>query len=193
MDNYLKEEKARLLRIIYQYYPKDIHTDHPDYHDTTEKLKFYTKYDNWECKKELEELLVSLDDFFGKDKYGEFRVYEFPRPHDACKSIRITTEAISKTEYHEVVLNISIITKYYSFYRSHIIDGFSPSIAFNDFSDKEFFIIEKTTEKMRDAFSEYKNFPIELMKEKVERITPISGGLLGETTIYESIFTDHIW
>ncbi|MFN7910548.1 MAG: hypothetical protein ACK5QC_01920 [Bacteroidota bacterium] len=185
--------KETILKIIYKFYPKEIDSNVESYSSSLEQrhlksaIKSATanisKWNNF-----LSNLKIETNNTYEINDWTQFF------NNDACYTCRLSYSSIDN-ELIDLVINISIISDYYSIYVSKIkkIDNtFSIPIISFDTSNINSDLINTIRNSLFLFFPNYKNFPSNLAFEIVDNVS-IGNKNIGEANFFDCIFTTHIW
>lgn len=187
------QKKEEIQDIIYNHYPKNHDSFLASYVVTDENKKLKN------CIKIAENEIYKWENYINKLREitdNKYLIEDWTQlfNNDACYVCRLSYLS-NKNEFINISINLSIISNYFSIYKSttHKINGIfsKPTIDFR-LSFIETDLIEKIKVLLLDLFENYEEFPLDLNNEIVTDVT-IGNKNFGEATFFNCIFTTHVW
>ncbi len=190
------DDYTQLLAVIHNYYPKNLFPGDDEYMSSPEYNRLVEICNkNIDNKKKLLLLKELQDTFHNENKIEDCSHLASTEP---CFRFRIHSDT-QENAYSDLVINISILTNKYIMYKILYkrVDfprkGIEHTISFTNFSEDEKISIGKIEKKIRKIFPDYETMSELLLNKKIPDISPLSGGLPGEATVFDCLFSDHIW
>lgn len=185
----MEKEYIQLKEIIYNYYPQNIFFGDPKYFDSIQFEKLQLICETPQKEPEYESFKNSLKVIF-VDKY----INDFSLLHDNHPSF--STRIAYQKEGDVIkylVINVSLIAKRYFIYASEVntLTGVTDPIFSS--TDQQVKSMEKIVEdKIKIYFPEYEPLPNTLAFMKVPLVST-GKRELNNATIFDCLFSDHIW
>ncbi len=210
MENKMENKKySILLDSIYKYYPKDIEPGSKKYFSSKEHMNLISVCEQQAGKEAFELLVENTQKVLKNLRVDNSSYVELTQP---CFRMRVNTYTKDKYNFVDIVVNISLLVKQYSFYKASyhrkiVNQNFgdlqyledlqshqkSAQITFDDFSPEEQEILNTISQHIKKRFPAYEETPKILVQAKIPELAHPATGIKGQGTIFDFIFTDHIW